>query len=180
MDLNKHIDQVIGLPDDHRTIYAARALAPFTDDRRVMEALCDAAVTTASQKVREALIEVLKVSPARACQRFSDFALWSGNPSRRKWALVNLSLMACRTAKNAVISGLSDPHASVRRAAAMSTGLYDEKDVLDAQERYWRRHRCSLTLAFIGEGIAALAARSGRRDAAEYAGNPVDALQSHP
>jgi hypothetical protein len=60
MDLQKHIDQVIGVPGDHRTIQAARMLASCTDDHQVMDALCEAAVSTTSHKVREVLIDVLK------------------------------------------------------------------------------------------------------------------------
>jgi hypothetical protein len=179
MDLQKHIDQVIGVPGDHRTIQAARMLASCTDDHQVMDALCEAAVSTTSHKVREVLIDVLKTNPAGACRRFSDYALWSDHPSCRKWALVNLSLMACRSAKNAVISGLSDPDASVRKAAALNTGLYDDKDVLDAQERYFEKHRFGLTLSFIGDGIAALKTKSDRLDDAEYAIKAVDALRSN-
>lgn len=179
MDLQKHIDQVNGLSGDHLTIQAALVLASFTEDRQVMDALCEAAVSTPSHKVREALIDVLKNNPTGACKRFSDYALWSNNPSCRKWALVNLSLMACRAAKNAVISGLSDPDTSVRKAAAMSTGLYDDKDVLDAQERYFESHRFGLTLSFIGDGIAALKHQSERLDDTEYAVKAVDALRSN-
>jgi HEAT repeat protein len=76
-----------------------------------------------------------------------------------------------------VISGLSDPDASVRKAAALNTGLYDDKDVLDAQERYFEKHRFGLTLSFIGDGIAALKTKSDRLDDAEYAIKAVDALR---
>ena len=176
MDQQLLIDQVLGLSSDHQTIQAARVLASCTDDSQVVDALCKAAVCTTRHEVREALLEVLKVNPADACKRFADVALWSPTPSCRKWALINLSLMGCNTAKNAVISGLHDPDASVRRAAAMSTGLYDDKDVLDEQERYFERHRFGLTLSFIGEGIATLKNKADRLDDDTYAGDAVDAL----
>jgi hypothetical protein len=85
-------------------------------------------------------------------------------------------LLGSKTAKNAVISGLHDPDASVRRAAAMSTGLYDDKDVLDALERYFERHRFGLTLSFIGDGIAALKNNADHLDDDAYAGDAVDAF----
>jgi hypothetical protein len=59
----------------------------------------------------------------------------------------------------------------------MSTGLYEDKDVLDAQERYFDSHRFGLTLSFIGDGIAALKTRSDRLDEAKYSGKAVDALR---
>jgi hypothetical protein len=76
-----------------------------------------------------------------------------------------------------VIGGLSDPDTSVRKAAALNTGLYDDKDVLDAQERYFEKHRFGLTLSFIGDGIAALKTKSDRLDDAEYAIKAVDVLR---
>lgn len=176
MDLQKHIHQLFGLSGDHQTIQAALALSSITDDLQVMDALCEAAVYTTSHKVREALIEVLKKNPAGACLRFSDYALWSENPSCRKWALVNLSLMGCREAKEAVMQGLSDPHPSVRRAAAMSTGLYDDKDVLNAQERYFESHRFGLTMSFLGDSAASLKTRKNDSKDSGYTVKTVDAL----
>lgn len=156
MTHHHYLEKVIGPSDSREKIKAVRALAPFTDDLRVMEALCEAAVTTTSHRLREHLIEALKFNPAGACMRFAEEALWSPTPSRRQWALVNLSLLDCREASEAVIHGLNDPHASVRRAAAMSAGLYDDAEVLRALERYFEKHRFELTLSFIGAGVNAL------------------------
>lgn len=156
MELQVHIDQMYAMSDDRQTIQSARVLAGYTDDALVMDALCAAAVYTRSQRVRETLIALLKNNAAGACMRFADYAQFSVNSNRRKWALVNLSLMGCREAKEAVLCGLKDPAASVRKAAALSTGLYDDKAVQSAQERYFENHRFGLTLSFIGEGFAAL------------------------
>ena len=123
MDLRGYILQIIGLSEVREKISAARALASFTDDAQVTAALCETAVYTTSHRLREVLIDVLKSNPAGACLRFSDYALWAPVPSCRKWALVNLSLLDCREAKEAVIGGLSDPDAAVRKAAAMNAGL---------------------------------------------------------
>lgn len=160
MERQDHIDQLYAMADGRQTIQSARALAGYTDDARVMDALCAAAIYTRSHRVREALISVLKNNPAGACMRFAKDAQFSANSSRRKWALVNLSLMGCREANDAVINGLKDADASVRRAAALSTGLYADKDMLSAQERYFENNRFGLTLSFISEGLAAL--RDGR------------------
>jgi HEAT repeat protein len=156
MERQAHIDQLYAMSDDRQTIQSARALAGYTDDARVMDALCSAAIYTKSQRVREVLISVLKNNPAGACMRFAEDAQFSANSGRRKWALVNLSLMGCRQANDAVINGLKDADASVRRAAALSTGLYADKKTLRAQERYFENNRFGLTIAFIGEGLAAL------------------------
>jgi HEAT repeat protein len=91
--------------------------------------------------------------------RFSDYALWSKDPVARKHALMNLSLMGCRHAKDAVISGLYDPDASVRRAAAMSAGLYDDKGVHMALEHYFEKHRYDLTVSFVDGGLEYLGKR---------------------
>jgi len=153
MELQPFINQLVNPADDTQAIEAARALETFTDDARVMDALCTAAVRTDNYKLRETLIEVLKTNPAGASIRFSDNALWSQNPTVRKWALVNLCLMRCRDAKDAVISGLYDVDASVRKAAAMNTGLYNDTDVQGALELYFANYQLDLTLSLIADGL---------------------------
>ncbi|BBO81435.1 HEAT repeat domain-containing protein [Desulfosarcina ovata] len=152
MKLQFLISQLIDPEDTHRTITAVRRLSAFVDDSQVMDALCALAVRTIRYCVREAVIDVLKANPAGAGMRLSDYVLWSKIPSVRKWALVSLGLMRWRDAKDAVISGLYDPDASVRQAAAMSsTGLYDDSDVQAALEHYFANHRLDSPLSFIAE-----------------------------
>lgn len=153
MNYDTHINRLLNPLDNAGAIDAARMLADSTNNSRVMDALCAAAVCTDSHKLRDVLIDVLKTNRAGACIRFSDDALWSKNPMVRKWALVNLSLLRCRDAKNAVISGLYDVDADVRKAAALNTGLYDDTDVQDALERYFENHRLDLTLSLIAGGL---------------------------
>ena len=156
MDLQHCLDQLMGLSDNQTKMETARRLETFTDNSKVMDVLCTAAVYTDHHGLREVLLDVLKNNPAGAYVRFSDYALWSKDPVARKHALVNLSLMGCREAKNAVISGLYDPDASVRKAAAMSAGLYDDKNVQLVLEHYFETHRLELTFSFISGGLNAM------------------------
>ena len=160
MDVQRCIDAMLDHPNSRQTVDAVRSLASYTHESRVMDALCEVAVVTDNIHVREASIEALKSNPAGAQLRFSDIALWSDNPIARKWALVDLSLMGCCDAKDAVISGLYDPDAAVRKAAAMSAGLYTDADVLNALEHYFESHRFSLTLTFLEEGVRAVRGRT--------------------
>ena len=160
MNLQPYIQQLVNLADADQAIDAARALAGATNNAEVMDALCLAAVRTDSHKLRETLIEVLETNSAGACVRFSNDALWSQNPTVRKWALVNLSLMRCRDAKDAVISGLYDVDAAVRMAAAINTGLYDDADVKAALDFYFEHHRLDLALSMITDGFGRLSGTS--------------------
>jgi hypothetical protein len=58
----------------------------------------------------------------------------------------------------------------------MSTGLYEDKDVLNAQERYFERHRFGLTMSFIGDSAAALRNRTNDPDDSGYTSKALDAL----
>ena len=60
--------------------------------------------------------------------------------------MINLSLVECPNAKEAVIQGLKDPHRSVRIAAAFNAGLYCDSDVVNALELFFERHRPLLVL----------------------------------
>jgi len=159
MNIHRYLDQLNGSAENEK-IEAARCLAPFTHDARVMDALCAEAARTTSHKVRQFLIDVLKSNPAGAYQRFSNEALWSKDAVVRKWALMNLGLMGCREAKNAVISGLHDPDASVRKAAALWAGLYEDKDVQNVLELFFERHRFDLIRSSMAEDLKALRNRA--------------------
>jgi hypothetical protein len=148
MNLQHCLDQLMGAADIETKKTLARRLATFTDDSQVLDVLCTTAVDTDHHDLREVLIDVLKSNPSGAYVRFSDVALWSKDPVARKHALMNLNLMGCRNAKDAVISGLYDPDASVRKAAAMSAGLYEDRGVHIALENYFEKHHAGLTLSF--------------------------------
>ncbi|MDX1708552.1 MAG: HEAT repeat domain-containing protein [Desulfobacterales bacterium] len=112
-----------------------------TMDSSVLDSLCKNAVETKDPEFREALLDILKCNAEEAHKRFIDYAIHSPDPIQRRWALVNLSLMECKTAKEAVLSGLMDPNGEVRIAAAMNAGLYDDPKVLAALEHFFATNR---------------------------------------
>lgn len=120
----------------------------ITMDNSVLFSLCKNAVETKDYKFREALIEILKNNAEEACKCFSDYAIQSSNANQRRWALVNLSLMECRTAKEAVLHGLQDPVRKVRMAAALNAGLYDDQEVLAALQHFFTTNRFECVLGF--------------------------------
>ena len=173
MNLQHCLNQLMSLADNQKKMETARRLESFTDNTKVMDVLCTAAVYTDHYGLREVLLDVLKNNLAGAYARFSDYALWSKDPVARKHALMNLNLMGCREAIDAVISGLYDPNASVRKAAAMSAGLYDDKNVQIALEHYFETHRFELTFAFIGDGMRSMSKRPECSDEKESSNMPV-------
>ncbi len=138
MQLHQYINQIIGCHEISEKIAAARCLISFIHEPLAMDVLCEVAVTTTSQKFRKVLLEVLRNRAEEAQKRFSDAVLWSNSSFVRRWALVNLSLMGCSDAKNAVISGLYDPNASVREAAVRNIGLYTDEEVRMVFDHYFK------------------------------------------
>jgi len=106
----------------------------------VLDHLCKVAVETDFFDVREALIETLKDNADEANRRFIGYAIQSTDPSKRRRALMNLSLMECRNAKEAILQGLRDSFIEVRIAAAFYAGFYDDEDVLTALEHFFEIH----------------------------------------
>lgn len=149
MNVQHDIERLVGASSIPHRIGAARRLSLYTHENRVMDALCAAAVRTDCRELREVIIEALGSNPAGACTRFTDDALWSQDSTVRRWALVNLSLMGCRKAAEAVISGFYDPDPAVREAAAMNVGLYNDRDVHEAFTHYFEQQRLDLLLAVI-------------------------------
>lgn len=118
--------------DEQKKISVVYRLKRYTSDPAVLECMCAAAVETESYRLREALLETLKSEFEKSTRRFVDYATRSSNSRHRCWALVNLSLMGCRTAKEAILTSLRDREYSIRMAAAFNCGLYDDVDVLEA------------------------------------------------
>ena len=164
MDLQQRLNQLMGPTDNRTKMKIARRLRAFTGDSQVMDVLCTTAVYTDHHELRDVLLDVLKADPAGACVRFSDYARWAQDPVARAHALMNLGLMGCRGAKDAVINGLYDPDAAVRKAAAMSAGLYDDRSVLLALEHYFESSRFDLTLSFFADGLRLLRRKAARPD----------------
>jgi hypothetical protein len=129
---------------DHLKINRIRQSDPYIKDPKFLDRLCREAIETDNHRFREALIKTLKGNPEEANRRFSQVALCAKDPAHRRWALINLSLMECRNAREAVMQGLRDTHRSVRIAAAFNTGLYDDSDMVNAFEIFFERNRFSL------------------------------------
>ena len=146
MDKRSLINLVNTVSEDHLKINTICQCSPYIKDPKVLDRLCREAIETDNHRFREALIKTLKGNPDEANRRFSQIALCSKDPKHRRWALINLSLMECRDAKEAVTHGLRDTHRSVRIAAAFNTGLYDDSDVVNAFEIFFERNRFSLVL----------------------------------
>jgi hypothetical protein len=133
MNVQEYIDHVYDPMDDRQKIETARALASYTDQPRVMDALCETVVNATNHTVREAIIDILKTHN-------------------------------CREAKDAVISGLYDPDADVRKAAAMNAGLYADENVKEALEQYMHNHRLDLSLSLIADRLKSIRNRTGLPD----------------
>ena len=146
MDKRSLINLVNTVSEDHLKINAIRPSGPHIKDAKVLDAFCREAIETDNHRFREALIQILKGNPDEANRRFSQIALCAKDPKHRRWALINLSLMECRDAKEAVMQGLRDTHRSVRIAAAFNTGLYDDSDVVNAFEMFFECNRFALFL----------------------------------
>lgn len=139
------------ISEENLTIDAILQLGPYIDDPNVLDALCREAVETDDHLIREALIKTLKGCPEEANRRFATIACAANNPAHRRWGLINLSLMECRNAKEAVMQGLRDPHRSVRIAAAFNAGLYCDSDVVNALELFFERDRSLFVVDGLGQ-----------------------------
>ncbi len=139
IEKEKLLNLLINPLDEDSQVDAVRQLNKYTKDRGVLNLLCTAAVEEISGKLRDALIQSLKLNEEEANRWFKKCAINSPYPAERRRALIALSLMDCQTAKEAVIQGLQDPHRSVRVVAALNAGLYYDKDVLKALENYFEK-----------------------------------------
>jgi len=145
MEKQSLLNLLVNTSDEDSQIYAARRLHKYCHDRGVLNLLCTATVDAINEKLRDALIKTLKLSPEKANGWFKNCAMNSLNPAQRRRALIVLSLMECQTAKEAVIQGLQDSNRSVRIGAALNAGLYYDKDVIKALENYFERNPLDFT-----------------------------------
>lgn len=153
MEKKKLLNLLINTSEEESQINAAHRLSKYMRDRGVLNLLCTTVVEAISEKLRDALIETLKLNPEEANRWFKNCAINSPNPAKRRRALIALSLMECQTAKEAVIQGLQDPHRSVRIGAALNAGLYYDKDVIKALENYFEKKPLDFTLDSFAEAV---------------------------
>jgi hypothetical protein len=138
---SQQVQMIAGNGDEFDRVQMAQAATQevLTDD--MVAAMCDLAIETLEMDVRLAILEVLKLKAAeRAADYFSVMAL-NGTDRQRRWAYMNLSLIECRSKKEIVIRGLNDLDPDVRKAAAMSSGLYLDGEFLQAIIFYFERSK---------------------------------------
>lgn len=143
------LHRIFTTKDESTQIDIVRQLVPFEFEMCVLEALCRIATETDSHRVREAVIKRLKIQPTKANRCFINHAHSEDNPIRQRGALICLGLMGCKTAKDVVLKGLRARSFAVRLAASLNTGLYYDKDALEAFERFFEQNRFGLCLKFI-------------------------------
>jgi hypothetical protein len=160
--------------DESTQIDLLGRLASFASEGFVVEGLCRVAMGTNSHEVRETVIKILQTNKDAANQCFIRFAR-RGQPSfRRRGALICLGLMGCTTAKEIVLEGLRARSPAVRLAASLNTGLYHDKDALEAFERFFEQNRLEVCLNFIRDLPEYLRSKGG------VAGKPIEQDRFHP
>lgn len=148
--MRKHtlIAILFGDTDELQKVSAAKQLEAYLSDTDVVLALCIVTLQTESHRLRSAIIKILKNIEKRVNPYFARVAMRAKSASLRKWALVNLSLMECKNAKPAVMSGLKDSSSLVQQAAVLNIGLYRDTDFLKEVEKFFERNT-STTFIFV-------------------------------
>jgi hypothetical protein len=119
---------------------ALRHLQECQDQPGVHTALCLTAVDTPQAPLRSALMAVLKDNP-RAEAYFLGVARGEGPAHIRKWALLNLSTLGCRRAREVVLKSLEDSDSGVCQAAASHVSLYTDEEARQAFIHYFQTQR---------------------------------------
>lgn len=149
---NPHCDQ-----DEYAQLQAIDRLSSHVDDNRVFDDLCAVALCTLNPKVRNKIIKILEAQADKACHRFAQVAADTTCENTYLWALVNLSLLNCRTteSKSVICNGLNHPKFKIQKAAALSIGLFDDAAFLLEVERFMERNR----LLFAKDGVRVMASK---------------------
>jgi len=134
--------------EEAKQLRMVHELQPHVNNRQVLEGLCAMAVSPVRAKVREAILMILQPVAESANQWFARAARLSDNRLRRRLALVNLSLMECTVpeARQVVLQGLADPDHEIQRAAALSAGLFNDREFLAAVDLFLERNRFSIAM----------------------------------
>jgi len=126
--------------DESEKKSAVRKLQNLLTETDVVLALCLVTLQTESHELRSYIIQALKSIAETVNPYFARMAVNAQSATMRKWALVNLSLMECKNAKTAVMSGLRDSSHLVQQAAALNIGLYRDPDFLKEVEVFFERN----------------------------------------
>jgi hypothetical protein len=143
MDIHSDLARLHRGSDETAQLAAIKQLSPHAQESLVFDALCAVALKTANATIRHNIIRLLKPQTEKACHRFTQAAENTPSPQERRWALVNLSLLNCRSieAQTAIRNGLNHPDFESQQAAVMSTGLFEDPDFLMEVERFMERNR---------------------------------------
>ncbi|MFZ0131558.1 MAG: hypothetical protein WAK95_03375 [Desulfobacterales bacterium] len=147
---------------------SVQELERLTVDADFINVLCSMSVESVSHELRTEIIKMLQSNEVDANEWFKDCALKSPKSSCRRWALINLSLMQCKTAKVAVLKGLKDRCRKVRIAAAFNAGLYRDDDVLTALEHYFETERFDFAWDIITDEVKKLIGKRKKNDLREH------------
>ena len=147
MDWQPLFEQLHDDKDEASQLNAVSQLTPHAGNFLVFEKLCGVALKTLNSSVRNRIIGALIPQTDRACRRFCQAASSATCADTHRWALVNLSLLNCRTpeSENAIHKGLNHPNFEINKAAALSIGLFNTPDFLLDVERFMERNRFNFT-----------------------------------
>lgn len=124
------------------TIETVNMLNKSKNDKRLLEDMYRMTIQNGTPSLTEAISVALNQNDSEACRRICDIALNFEDPTCRRWALVYLSLMEYRNAREAVLMGLQDHDPSVQLAAAFNTSLYcGDDDIREAAKIFFERRR---------------------------------------
>lgn len=147
MKKRSRIHFVKSLLDFQSTIEAVNMLNKSKNDKRLLEDMYRMTIENRSHSLTEAINVALNKNDSEACRRICDIALNFEDSTCRRWALVYLSLMEYRDAREAVLAGLRDPDPSVQLAAAFNTSLYcGDDDIREAAKIFFERRRIFFVL----------------------------------
>lgn len=134
------MDSLMREPSDVQKILVVRKLIAFLNDDDVVWTLCFKSIQTDSHELRVAIIDALRSKEDMVNPYFAHMAVNAKCATMRKWALVNLSMMGCKSAKRAVVCGLRDASGTVQHAAALNIGLYHDTEFLMEVKQFFERN----------------------------------------
>ena len=141
MEKQTLIDSLRHDRSDAQKLSVVGKLIDYLNDVDVVRALCFESIQTDSHELRVAIIDALRSKEDIVNPYFAQMAVNAKYATIRKWALVNLSLMECKSAKWAVVNGLRDASGTVQHAAALNIGLYHDAEFLMEVKKFFERNR---------------------------------------
>lgn len=149
MNIQTLLDQLKDSSNEATQINAVQELKSVLEKDCVLETLCRTAVGPVGAKVREAILAALQPTAEKANGWFVAAARDARHAARRRLALLNLSLMECRSAESreVILQGLKDPDEAIQHAAALCAGFFDDTQFLTEVERFLERNRFVLACA---------------------------------